>query len=144
VAKIAAERKDSRGVVWVKLANGKGWISTDVAKKYTSFKSYKAKITANTLTIRKSADIDSKAVGYLKKDNTVTIVQETKTSDGRTWGKLSDGRGWISLKFYVLLASIHAAACLGDFYYFYLILVKFGKGKILVEDTPVGMSIYQG
>ena len=33
VVKITATQKDSRGITWVKLANGKGWISFKYAKK---------------------------------------------------------------------------------------------------------------
>ena len=48
---------------------------------------------------------------------------------------------WLSLVPYVMLASLHASGCIGDFYIAYLILRQ--RGPILVEDTPVGMTIYQ-
>ncbi|RRD32589.1 DUF3267 domain-containing protein [Streptococcus minor] len=51
--------------------------------------------------------------------------------------------GWISAPFYILLASTHAASCVGDFYYAYLLLVKFAKVDIRVEDTETGILIYQ-
>lgn len=51
--------------------------------------------------------------------------------------------GWISPIVYTIIASLHAAGCIGDFYYTYLLLIKFGKGNILVEDTETGLLIYQ-
>ena len=101
IATVTAEQKDSRGITWVKLANGKGWISMENAKKAASstFKAYKVTITTASLKIHSSADLNAKVTGYLQKNAKVTITAEKKTSDGRTWGKLSDGRGWISLKF---------------------------------------------
>ncbi len=51
--------------------------------------------------------------------------------------------GWINPAAYLILASFHAAGCVGDFYYTYLLLIKFGKGNILVEDTEDGLIIYQ-
>lgn len=53
---------------------------------------YKVKVTASVLNIRAGAGTNTKVVGTLKNGNTVTIVD---TKNG--WGKLSDGRGWISL-----------------------------------------------
>ncbi len=41
---------------------------------------------------------------------------------------------------FVLYASLHASACVGDFYWVYL-LARF-KGEILVEDTEEGMKVY--
>jgi len=46
----------------------------------------------------------------------------------------------INVVTYILLASIHAAGCAGDFYY--IILVLFAPKNAVVEDTDVGMSIY--
>ena len=98
VVKINAEQKDSRGITWVKLSNGDGWLSMEAAQK-TSTTSYKVKVTANSLTIRKSANKTAAITGYLHKDDVVTIVAEQKDSRGVTWGKLSSGKGWISFKF---------------------------------------------
>lgn len=41
---------------------------------------------------------------------------------------------------FILLSSIHAVGCVGDFYWSYL-LFKAPK-KILVEDTDVGINFY--
>ena len=42
---------------------------------------------------------------------------------------------------YIVLASFHAAGCAGDFFLAAAILRQ--KGEIAVEDTEVGINIYQ-
>jgi len=42
---------------------------------------------------------------------------------------------------YIVLASFHAAGCAGDFFLAVAILRQ--KGDIAVEDTEVGINIYQ-
>ena len=102
---IVAEQKDSRGVVWGKLSNGKGWISlkftskTNDAAGSSSFKAYSVKVTADTLNIRKSPNNTSEVVGFLKKGNVFTIVEEKKDSRGVIWGKLENRDGWINLDY---------------------------------------------
>lgn len=49
--------------------------------------------------------------------------------------------GFLSIYAFVFLASIHASACIGDFYWIYLILKA--PPKTIVEDTDVGISFYQ-
>ena len=49
--------------------------------------------------------------------------------------------GLLSSTLYMPLASIHAAGCVGDFYIALLLLGK--TDDILVEDTEVGMNLYQ-
>ncbi|MDW8742596.1 metalloprotease family protein [Streptococcus suis] len=51
--------------------------------------------------------------------------------------------GLLSPIFYFLLATMHGASCAGDFYYAWLLLVKFRKEDICVEDTETGLLIYQ-
>ena len=51
--------------------------------------------------------------------------------------------GWLSDTLYVVLAACHAAGCVGDFYYAYLLLVKFARADIRIEDTETGIFIYQ-
>lgn len=51
--------------------------------------------------------------------------------------------GGMDVSLYLMVATMHAAACAGDFYYTYLLLVKFAKGNIAVEDTETGLIIYQ-
>ena len=53
------------------------------------------------------------------------------------------GFGMMNTTLYFMLATMHAASCAGDFYYTYLLLVKFAKGNIAVEDTETGLIIYQ-
>ena len=101
---IVAEQKDSRGITWGKLSNGKGWINLNFTTKSgekaaDTFTEYNVKVTAASLNIRKSADKSSAVQGILNKNDVVTIVAEQKDSRGVTWGKLSNGKGWISLLF---------------------------------------------
>lgn len=58
------------------------------------FSSYKVKVTANCLNIRKEATSKSKKVGEITDKGVYTIVEE---KDG--FGKLKSGAGWISLKY---------------------------------------------
>lgn len=58
------------------------------------FSSYKVKVTANCLNIRKEATSKSKKVGEITDHGVYTIVEE---KDG--FGKLKSGAGWVSLKY---------------------------------------------
>lgn len=49
--------------------------------------------------------------------------------------------GWINSFSFIFLASLHGAACVGDFYWIYL-LIQAPK-KALVEDTEVGINFYE-
>ncbi|MGT2929407.1 DUF3267 domain-containing protein [Streptococcus dentasini] len=49
----------------------------------------------------------------------------------------------MGLAAYVALASIHAAGCVGDLYYAYLMLFKHSGKEISVQDTETGLIIYQ-
>ncbi|GCF94820.1 transcriptional regulator [Enterococcus florum] len=42
---------------------------------------------------------------------------------------------------FVLIAAIHAGACVGDFYWIYLLLKA--PAKTLVKDTEVGLNLYK-
>lgn len=53
------------------------------------------------------------------------------------------GFGVLSSGAYVLLAAVHAAGCIGDFYYTYLLAIKHRKINLLAEDTETGLLIYQ-
>ncbi|BCP57904.1 hypothetical protein SUT007_13620 [Streptococcus parasuis] len=53
------------------------------------------------------------------------------------------GLGWMSMSLYLMLATLHAASCSGDFYYTYLLFIRFAKANIAVEDTETGLIIYQ-
>ena len=84
-------------------ANNSGWKkfkkdiseSVELKPKKTSstvFKSYKVKVTASSLNIRKSASTTSSKVGSYKKNTSITIK-----SVKNGWGKTS--KGWICLKY---------------------------------------------
>jgi uncharacterized protein YgiM (DUF1202 family) len=88
---------------WGKLADGSGWVSLTYIKKNSTpantFKSYRGKITASSgVNIRVGAGTNYNKNGALTYNSIVTIVDEKKVS-GTTWGKLADGRGWISLDY---------------------------------------------
>ncbi|HEM5208855.1 TPA: DUF3267 domain-containing protein [Streptococcus suis] len=51
--------------------------------------------------------------------------------------------GWIDKGAYQVLATMHAAACIGDFYYTYLLMAKFKKVVVEVAVTEKGLIIYQ-
>lgn len=51
--------------------------------------------------------------------------------------------GLLSAVTYVLIATLHAAGCVGDFYYVYLLLWKHRGVQILAEDTETGIKIFQ-
>ncbi|WP_249934236.1 DUF3267 domain-containing protein [Marinilactibacillus psychrotolerans] len=48
--------------------------------------------------------------------------------------------GFIPVNLFVNMASLHAAACVGDFYWVFLLSRH--PGNILVEDTEQGMTVY--
>lgn len=66
----------------------------------TKVTSYKVKVTASALNIRKGAGTNYASVGVIKDKGVYTIV-DTKTGKGSTkgWGKLKSGAGWISLDY---------------------------------------------
>ena len=70
-------------------------------KKETTTKkdtSYKVKVTADVLKIRKGAGTDYGTNGSVKKGEVYTIVDD-KYNGKTKWGKLKNGRGWISLSY---------------------------------------------
>ena len=62
--------------------------------KKTENGSFKVKISANSLYIRSGAGTTFKTVGVVKKGETHEI---SATDAAGVWGRLADGRGWISL-----------------------------------------------
>ena len=61
---------------------------------YPIVNTYKVKITASVLNIRKSYTTLSKVVGTVNKNEVYTIVEEKNG-----WGKLKSGAGWIKLSY---------------------------------------------
>ncbi|MDE6148494.1 MAG: SH3 domain-containing protein, partial [Ruminococcus sp.] len=64
--------------------------------KSTAFKSYKVKVTANALNIRKGAGTNYAVTGVVKKNEVYTIVGESKGTGATKWLKLKSGAGYIS------------------------------------------------
>lgn len=84
-----------------------GWISYADAKNAagisssapTPFTSYKVKVTANVLNIRKGAGTNYSIAGSIKDKGVYTIVAESNGTGATKWGKLKSGAGWISLDY---------------------------------------------
>jgi len=81
---------------WGRISDRRGWIGLKYTKEVEQPKKVgqKVKITADVLTIRKGAGTKYAVAGYLTR-NTQCEISEISG----TWGKLSDGRGWIGLKY---------------------------------------------
>lgn len=60
---------------------------------------YTVKVTASVLNIRKGAGTDYPIAGSISDKGTYTIVSESSGTGATKWGKLADGRGWISLDY---------------------------------------------
>lgn len=70
--------------------------------KVETFAPYNVKVnTTDGLNIRKGAGTSYGKSGALKNNTVVTIVGEATDNTGMLWGELSDGRGWIALKYCV-------------------------------------------
>ena len=65
----------------------------------SGFASYMVKVTDAALNIRAGAGVANSITGVIRDYGCYTIVAETKTSDGETWGKLKSGAGWINLRY---------------------------------------------
>ena len=97
---------------WGKLKSGAGWIylenasyvkiGSSIASSSTSSissTSYKVKVTADVLNIRKGAGTNYAITGTIKDKGTYTIVAESSGTGATKWGKLKSGAGWISLDY---------------------------------------------
>ncbi|HFI0632816.1 TPA: DUF3267 domain-containing protein [Streptococcus suis] len=51
--------------------------------------------------------------------------------------------GWLDKGAYQILATMHSAACIGDFYYTYLLATKFKEVAVEIAVTEKSMIIYQ-
>lgn len=83
---------------WVLIQQGdlRGWVNGSYLADVQT--GYEVKITARSLTVRKGAGTSYDAVTYVHRGETYTITDEAMNGETR-WGKLEDGRGWISLKY---------------------------------------------
>lgn len=61
--------------------------------------SYSVRVTANVLNIRKGAGTNYAIVGSISDKGTYLISDESTGVGANMWGKLADGRGWISLDY---------------------------------------------
>lgn len=57
------------------------------------------KVTANVLNIRKGAGTNYAITGAIRDKGIYRVVSESVGTGASKWGKLSDGRGWISLDY---------------------------------------------
>lgn len=64
----------------------------------TTSGTYKVKVTANALHVRKGAGVNYGIATTVRKGDVFTITQ-TVNSGGYTWGKLKSGAGWIALNY---------------------------------------------
>lgn len=60
---------------------------------------YTVKVRASVLNIRKGAGTNYPITGSIRDRGTYTIVSESSGTGAGKWGKLADGRGWISLDY---------------------------------------------
>lgn len=60
---------------------------------------YSVKVNASALNIRKGAGTNYAITGTIKDRGTYEIVEESTGVGAKKWGKLADGRGWISLDY---------------------------------------------
>lgn len=100
---------------WGKLKSGAGWIylenasyvkigshigsSASTPSSSTSSSSYKVKVTADVLNIRKGAGTNYGTNEAIKDKGIYTIVAEASGTGATKWGKLKSGAGWISLDY---------------------------------------------
>lgn len=73
---------------------GKEVETTNSTTKNDTIKSYKVKVTSDTLNVRVGPGIKHCIVGQVHEDEVYTIIE---TNNG--WGRLKSGVGWISLKY---------------------------------------------
>lgn len=73
-------------------------VNTNNATEVSSRTSYKVKITATKLKVRKGPGIVYAVVTQVSQNEVYTIVEERKNGD-TTWGKLKSGVGYISLAY---------------------------------------------
>ena len=64
-----------------------------------AFGSYRVKVTASALNIRKGAGTNYGINGVITDKGVYTIVDEANGKGATKWGKLKSGAGWISLDF---------------------------------------------
>ena len=79
-----------------------GWVdasTVSAGSKTTAATSYRVKITADVLNIRKGPGTNYGTNGSIKGGGVYTIVAESDGTGATKWGKLKSGAGWISLDY---------------------------------------------
>ena len=71
----------------------------NTTEEKSTFSSYKVKVTASVLNIRKGAGTNYALAGAIRNGGVYTIVQESTGQGATKWGKLKSGAGWISLDY---------------------------------------------
>ena len=69
-----------------------------VKPEQTQADTYRVKVTASALNIRKDAGTANAITGVIRDKGVYTIVAD-KTISGQKWGKLKSGAGWICLEY---------------------------------------------
>lgn len=82
---------------WVLIQQGdlRGWVNGGFL---VDVKGFDVRVTAGTLYIRKGPGTSYATNGVVHGNEVFTITEEAMNGPTR-WGKLADGRGWISLKY---------------------------------------------
>lgn len=73
--------------------------TTSESSSSGKFESYKVKVRAAALNIRKGPGTGYASVGTIKDKGVYTIVDESVGTGSRKWGKLASNGGWISLDY---------------------------------------------
>ena len=79
-----------------------GYLTLTAVKKALTEKDgagYTVKVTTSALNIRKGAGTNYPVTGVIRDKGSYTIVEEASGTGASKWGKLADGRGWISLDY---------------------------------------------
>ena len=79
-----------------------GWVdasTVSVGSEAAAATSYRVKITADVLNIRKGPGTNYGTNGSIKGGGIYTIVAESTGTGATKWGKLKSGAGWISLDY---------------------------------------------
>lgn len=83
---------------WISYSDAKNAAGTTVSQSNT-FASYRVKVTADVLNIRKGAGTNYGTNGSIRDKGVYTIVAEANGKGATKWGKLKSGAGWISLDY---------------------------------------------
>lgn len=79
-----------------------GWVdasTVSAGSEATTATSYRVKVTADPLNIRKGPGTNYGVSGQIKGKGVYTIVAESSGTGATKWGKLKSGAGWISLDY---------------------------------------------